>query len=120
MLVNNENGTLELKDLDTQLYRGMSLDQLKQTGFYREKYHNMWDVKTGYFWYYFKAIEVEGYQLSFSLCFWEDQLHSIHMNTWESTDAIQAALLFFPGEASGRSTIREAPAALWESAMKKK
>lgn len=87
MLVYNENGTLELKDFGTQLYRGMPLDKLKQTDFYKESYQNMRDVKTGYFWYYFKAIGVEGYQLSFSLCFWEDQLHSIPMNTWKSTDA---------------------------------
>lgn len=87
MLVNNENGTLELKEFNTQLYKGISLDQLKQTDFYKEKYQNMWDVKTGYFWYYFKAIDIEGYQLSLSLCFLGDQLHSLHMNTWESTDA---------------------------------
>ncbi|AZB08159.1 hypothetical protein EG344_04455 [Chryseobacterium sp. G0162] len=87
MLVNNENGSLELIDFHTQLHKGMLLEQLKQTDFYKKKYLNRWDVKTGYFWYYFKTIEVEGHQLSFSLCFLGDQLHSIHMNTWESTDA---------------------------------
>lgn len=63
MLVNNENGTLKLIGFDTQLYKGLLLDQLKETDFYKEKYQNRWDVKTGYFWYYFKAIEVEGHQL---------------------------------------------------------
>jgi hypothetical protein len=87
MLINSENGVIELKTFNTRLYRGMSLDQLKQTDFYKEKYHNMWDVKTGYFWYYFKHIEVLVYQLSFSLCFFEDHLQIIHMNTWENGDA---------------------------------
>lgn len=87
MLVNNENGTVELDEFDTQLYKGLLLDQLKQTDFYKEKYQSMWDVKTGYFWYYFKSIDVESFQLSFSLCFLGDHLHSIHMNTSESTDA---------------------------------
>lgn len=87
MLINSENGVLDLSDFNTRLYKGMLLDQLKQTDFYKEKYHNMWDVKTGYFWYYFKEVEIEGHELSLSLCFWEDQLHSIHMNTWKSTDA---------------------------------
>lgn len=86
MLVNNENSILELKDFNTQLYKKMALNLLKQIDFYKEKYQNMWEVKTGCFWYYFKAIEVENHQLSFSLSFWEDQLYSIHMNTWESTD----------------------------------
>lgn len=87
MLINSENGVIALKTFNTRLYRGMSPDQLKQTDFYKRKYHNMWDVKTGYFWYYFKHIEVLGYQLSFSLCFFEDQLDIIHMNTWENGDA---------------------------------
>ncbi|AZA93113.1 Uncharacterised protein [Chryseobacterium nakagawai] len=87
MLVNNENGSLKLIEFNTQLYKGMLLEQLKQTDFYKEKYQNRWDVKTGYFWYYFKTIEVESHQLSFSLCFLGDQLHSIHMHTWEKTDA---------------------------------
>jgi len=87
MLINSENGVIELETFNTRLYRGMSPDQLKQTDFYKGKYHNMWDVKTGYFWYYFKHIEVLGYQLSFSLCFFKDQLDIIHMNTWENGDA---------------------------------
>lgn len=65
----------------------MSLEQLKQTDFYKEQYHNMWDVKTGYFWYYFQPIEIKGYQISFSLCFFGNQLDIIHMNTWENGDA---------------------------------
>lgn len=64
MLINSENGVIELKTFATTLYKGMSLDQLKQTDFYKEKYHNMWDVKTGYFWYYFQHIEIKGYQVS--------------------------------------------------------
>ncbi|ROI03833.1 hypothetical protein EGI16_10290 [Chryseobacterium sp. G0240] len=87
MLINSENGIIELESSAIQLYKGMRLDQLKQTDFYKVNYHNMWDVKTGYFWYYFKTVEVKGYQLHFSLCFFEDQLHSLHMNTWESSDA---------------------------------
>lgn len=87
MLINSENGVIELKTFNTQLYQGMSLDQLKQTDFYKEKYHNCWDVKTGYFWYYFQRIEIKGYQVSFSLCFSGDQLDIIHMSTWENGDA---------------------------------
>ncbi|PKF74981.1 hypothetical protein [Chryseobacterium sp. PMSZPI] len=86
MLISSENGTIELEAFNTRLYKGMLFDQLKQTDFYKEKYHNMWDVKTGYFWYYFNTIEIQGYTLYFHLCFLGDQLHSIHMNTWESTD----------------------------------
>ncbi|WP_407845926.1 hypothetical protein [Chryseobacterium sp. KCF3-3] len=87
MLINSENGVIELKTFNTQLYRRMSLDQLKQTDFYKEKYHNFQDVKTGYFWYYFHPIEITGYQVSFGLCFFGDQLDTIHMNTWENGDA---------------------------------
>ncbi|MCW1963006.1 hypothetical protein [Chryseobacterium viscerum] len=87
MLINSENGVIELKTFNTQLYREMSLDQLKQTDFYKEKYHNCRDVKTGYFWYYFQHIEIKGYQVSFGLCFFGDQLDIIHMNTWENGDA---------------------------------
>ncbi|MFP3831731.1 hypothetical protein [Chryseobacterium sp. SIMBA_028] len=87
MLINSENGTIQLEAFTTQLYKGMLLDQLQQTDFYKEKYHHRWDVKTGYFWYYFNRMEVRGYQFCLNLCFFGDQLHSIHMNTWESTDA---------------------------------
>ncbi|MGN7706445.1 hypothetical protein [Chryseobacterium sp. 22543] len=87
MLINSENGVIELETFNIQLYRGMSLEQLKQTDFYKEQYHNMWDVKTGYFWYYFQPIEIKGYQISFSLCFFGNQLDIIHMNTWENGDA---------------------------------
>lgn len=87
MLINSENGVIDLETFTTRLYKGMKFDQLKQTDFYKEKYHSMRDVKTGYFWYYFKNIEITGYQLSFSLCFFGDQLDIIHMSTWEKTDA---------------------------------
>lgn len=87
MLINSENGVIELETFATTLYKGMSLDQLKQTDFYKEKYHSIWDVKTGYFWYYFKSIEITGYQVSFSVCFFGNHLDLIHMNTWESNDA---------------------------------
>ncbi|MEG0926196.1 hypothetical protein [Chryseobacterium sp.] len=87
MLINSKDGTLQLEAFATQLYKGMLLDQLQQTEFYKKKYHHMWDVKTGYVWYYFDKMEVRGYQFCLNLCFLEDQLHSIHMNTWESTDA---------------------------------
>lgn len=87
MLINSENGAIELEVFATRLYKGMLLNQLQQTDFYKKEYHHMWDVKTGYFWYYFNAIEVRGYQVYLNLCFWGDQLHSIHMNTRESTDA---------------------------------
>ncbi|KFF74260.1 hypothetical protein HX13_14150 [Chryseobacterium sp. P1-3] len=87
MLINSENGSIELESFATRLYKGMPLNQLKETDFYKVNYHNMWDVKTGYFWYYFKTTEVKGYQLYLSLCFFEDRLHSLHMNTWEISDA---------------------------------
>lgn len=87
MLINSENGVIELEAFATTLYKGMSLDQLKQSDFYKEKYHDLWDVKTGYFWYYCKPAEIQGYQVSFSLCFFKDQLDTIHMNTWENSDA---------------------------------
>ncbi|WP_114821224.1 hypothetical protein [Chryseobacterium sp. KLBC 52] len=87
MLINSENGVIELEALATTLYKGMSLDQLKQSDFYKEKFHTLRDVKTGYYWYYFKSIEIAGYQVSFSLCFFGDQLDIIHMNTSEKTDA---------------------------------
>ncbi|WP_312287152.1 hypothetical protein [Chryseobacterium gleum] len=87
MLINSENGVIKLETFSTGLYKGMSLDQLKQSDFYREKYNDVWDVKTGYFWYYFKPIEIQGYQVSFSLCFFENQLDIVHMNTWENGDA---------------------------------
>ncbi|MBO9693046.1 hypothetical protein [Chryseobacterium sp.] len=87
MLINSENGVIELESFTTRLYKGMSLDQLKQSDFYKEKYHSMQDVKTGYFWYYFKSIEIQGYQVSFSLCFFGNQLGIIQMNTWENDDA---------------------------------
>jgi hypothetical protein len=38
----------------------------------------MWDVKTGYFWYYFNPIKVKGYQVYLNLCFSGDQLHSLY------------------------------------------
>jgi hypothetical protein len=87
MLINSENGTIELEAFNTSLYKGMSFEELQQTGFYKAKYHNMWDVKTGFFWYYFNTIEIQGYQVYLHLCFFGDRLHSIHMNTWESSDA---------------------------------
>lgn len=87
MLINSEDGTIELKAFNTRLYKGMLLEQLQQTGLYKEKYHTMWDVKTGYFWYYFNTIETLGYQVYLHLCFWGEQLHSLHMNTWEKEDA---------------------------------
>ncbi|MDR4953709.1 hypothetical protein REB14_16140 [Chryseobacterium sp. ES2] len=87
MLINSENGVIELEAFATTLYKGMSLDQLKQSDFYKEKYHTLWDVKTGFYWYYFKNIEISGYQLAFSLCFFGDQLDIIHMNTSEKADA---------------------------------
>lgn len=87
MLINYENGTIKLETFNINLYKGMLLSQLQETDFYKEKYYNMWDVKTGYFWYYFHHIDILGYQVHFQLCFWENQLHSIHMNTRESTDA---------------------------------
>lgn len=87
MLINSENGTIELEAFNTRLYKGMLFDQLQKTDYYKAKYQNMWDVKTGYFWYYFNAIEIERHQLYFNLCFLGDQLHSIHMNTWDSNDA---------------------------------
>lgn len=87
MLINSENGVIELETFNTKLYLGMKFDQLKQTDFYKKIYHNMWDVKTGYFWYYFKNIEITGYPVSFSLCFFGDQLDTIYMSTWENTDA---------------------------------
>lgn len=87
MLINSENGVIFLEAFNTRLYRGMTFDQLKHTDFYKEKYHQMWDVKTGYFWYYFTHLEITGYQLSFSLCFFKDELEIIHMNTWQETDA---------------------------------
>jgi len=87
MLINSENGVIKLETFSTGLYKGMSLDQLKQSDFYREKYHDVWNVKTGYFWYYFKPIEIKGYQVSFSLCFFENQLDIVHMNTGENGDA---------------------------------
>ncbi|WP_278353863.1 hypothetical protein [Chryseobacterium gleum] len=46
MLINSENGVIKLETFSTGLYKGMSLDQLKQSDFYREKYHDVWDVKT--------------------------------------------------------------------------
>ena len=49
MLINSENGVIELETFATRLYKGMSLDQLKQSDFLKEKYHDLWDVKTGYF-----------------------------------------------------------------------
>ena len=87
MLINTENGTVELAAFNTFLQRGMLLADLQQTDFYKSCYHNMWDVKTGYFWYYFNAIPVEGSQLCFQLCFLGDHLESIHMNTRQETDA---------------------------------
>ncbi len=87
MLINTENGTVELAAFNTFLQRGMLLADLQQTDFYKSCYHHMWDVKTGYFWYYFNPITVEGSQLCFHLCFLEDRLNSIHMNTREETDA---------------------------------
>ncbi|WP_228458624.1 hypothetical protein [Chryseobacterium aureum] len=86
-LINSENGVIVLESFTTRLYKGMKWNQLKQTDFYKEKYQNIGDVKTGYFWYHFKSIEITGYQVSFSLCFLGDQLDIIHMNTCESTDA---------------------------------
>lgn len=87
MLINSKDGTIKLEAFATQLYKGMLLKQLQQTEFYKKKYHHVWDVKTGYFWYYFDRMEERGYQFYLNLCFFEDQLHSIHMNTWKSTDA---------------------------------
>ncbi|AYZ11181.1 hypothetical protein EGY05_04245 [Chryseobacterium arthrosphaerae] len=87
MLINDQNGWIELETFDTTLYKGMLLEELQQTAFYKEKYYNMRDVTTGYFWYCFNTIEVQGYQVYFQLCFWGDQLHSIHMNTSEKGDA---------------------------------
>ncbi|UKB78358.1 hypothetical protein [Chryseobacterium sp. MEBOG07] len=87
MLINSENGVIELEVFTTRLYKGIKFDQLKQSDFHKEKYHHTWDAKTGYFCYYFKSIEIQRYQVSFSLCFFEDQLDIIHMNTWENGDA---------------------------------
>ncbi|WP_333597223.1 hypothetical protein [Chryseobacterium flavum] len=87
MLIDSRNGAIELNNFNTLIYKGMLFDQLQQTDFYKQKYHDMWDVKTGYFWYYFNTIDTHGYQLYFNLCFYGDQLHSIHMNTREDTDA---------------------------------
>lgn len=87
MLIDSENGTIELQDFNTKLYKGIALDQLMQTDFYKERYRDMWDVKTGYFWYYFNTVKIKDHQVHFNLCFLEDNLHSLHMNTWESTDA---------------------------------
>ncbi|KPE53067.1 hypothetical protein [Chryseobacterium indologenes] len=86
MLINTENGTVELAAFNTFLQRGMLLADLQQTDFYKSRYYNMWDVQTGYFWYYFNAITIEDSQLCFQLCFSGDHLESIHMNTREETD----------------------------------
>jgi hypothetical protein len=87
MLINTETGTVELAAFNTFLQRGMLLADLQQTDFYKTCYVNRRDVKTGYFWYYFNAIPVEGSQLCFNLCFSGNHLDHIQMNTLEKTDA---------------------------------
>ncbi|MGU3373838.1 hypothetical protein [Chryseobacterium sp. M5A1_1a] len=49
MLINSENGTIELEVFSTRLYKGMLLNQLQQTDFYKKEYHHMWDVKPDIF-----------------------------------------------------------------------
>ena len=65
----------------------MLLKDLQQTEFYKNYNNGMRDVKTGYFWYYFDAVDVKGYKLSFDLCFLGDTLDKIFMNTYEESDA---------------------------------
>lgn len=65
----------------------MLLSDLQQTEFYKNYNNGMRDVKTGYFWYYFDAVDVKGYQLSFDLCFLGDKLDRIFMNTHKESDA---------------------------------
>ncbi|MGV2449376.1 UNVERIFIED_CONTAM: hypothetical protein POZ17_01055 [Ralstonia mannitolilytica] len=36
MLINSENGVIELETFATRLYKGMSLDQLKQSDFIKK------------------------------------------------------------------------------------
>ncbi len=61
MEINADNGIVTLKKYNLQLRKGMLLEDLQQTEFYKKYTNGMRDVKTGYFWYYFKAINVDGY-----------------------------------------------------------
>ncbi len=87
MEVNPENGNIILKEHHLQIEKGMQLKDLQQTEFYKNYNNGMRDVKTGYFWYYFDAVDVKGYKLSFDLCFLGDTLDKIFMNTYEESDA---------------------------------
>ncbi|WP_312553326.1 hypothetical protein [Empedobacter brevis] len=87
MEINTDNGIVTLKKYNLQLRKGMLLEDLQQTEFYKKYTNGMRDVKTGYFWYYFKAINVDGYQLTLNLCFLGNQLDRIFMNTHEESDA---------------------------------
>jgi hypothetical protein len=86
MEINVENGNIILKEHHLQIER----DAVKRSSADRilQNYNNgMRDVKTGYFWYYFDAVDIKGYKLSFDLCFLGDTLDKIFMNTHEKSDA---------------------------------
>ncbi|MDR0229615.1 MAG: hypothetical protein LBI72_11240 [Flavobacteriaceae bacterium] len=87
MGLNKDDGSIHIENFDTVLYRGMKLEELKQTEFYKSKFHNLRDVTTGYFWYNFDFFLWEGYNVYISICFYGDILEYIHINTWEEGDA---------------------------------
>lgn len=87
MELNNIDGTLLIKAYNTTLYKGMKLEDLKETIFYKEKYVSFRDVETGYFWYYFDSLDFNKYKIVISICVFGDSLEQIYLNTWSDNDA---------------------------------
>lgn len=81
------NGNLVIEEFNSKLYKGMQLEELKNTDYYKAKFNSFRDVQTGYFWYSFDTFSWEGYQIHISICFYGDKLEHFHINTWEDTDA---------------------------------
>ncbi|MCC9044541.1 hypothetical protein LNQ81_17875 [Myroides sp. M-43] len=86
MKLDQTTGSVFLDELNCTIHKGMKLDELKETAFYKANFSSFRDVKTGYFWYGFNHFVWEGYHVYFNLCFFGDSLESMYLGTWEPTD----------------------------------
>ncbi|MDM1508968.1 hypothetical protein HX082_06105 [Myroides odoratimimus] len=86
-MLDKTNGSIFLEEFNCRLYKGMQLEELKQTDYYKAKYDSFRDVNTGYFWYGFNHFDWEGYQVRISICFFGDRLESMYIYTSDDRDA---------------------------------
>jgi hypothetical protein len=47
------NGNLVIEEFNSKLYKGMQLEELKNTDYYKARFNSFRDVQTGYLWYSF-------------------------------------------------------------------